>query len=86
MTVKDRLGMLQSKSKSELKVIVVHMLELMAETCTYITTETSRGTLGEFSSSNYARSSRLQYIHQATCYRPRTRRRSSIFAECLTSV
>ena len=48
MTVKDRLGMLERKSKSELKAIVVHMLELIADACAYIARETSRGALGDF--------------------------------------
>ena len=47
MTIQDRLGMLERKSKSELRAIVVHTLEVIADACAYIARETSRGALGE---------------------------------------
>ena len=48
VTIQDRLGMLERKSKSELRAIAVHTLELIADACAYIARETSRGALGKF--------------------------------------
>ena len=47
ITIEARLGMLERKSKSELKLILIHMLELLADACAYIARETPRGALGK---------------------------------------
>ena len=52
MTIQDRFGMLERKSKAELRAIVVHTLELIADACAYIARETSRGALGKFTVKN----------------------------------